>query len=413
MVKQRHIIQIIFFIFIVTYTLTISRYGTGLLNNRNILIHFSIWIVAFGFSFHTGKAIYLIIPVLLSLLNEWIYNHYNLDLYHGQSRVKLFYDLATQDFIKAKKGDVNFTEGVYIDRNGKNLTQTQAKKITATDSLERKFEELWHIMGLDKLSSHELSNISILDCGCGNGEFLRFCRERGVMATGLTISAEQATLIRNKGYHVVEGSFTELYNEFIGQFDMIVFMGSLEHLEQGLPCHTKTRERQRKTWGRILQLCYHYFKKDSPYRYLFSSTLHLNPRFCGTSELNTLERAFGGAYQFNSLGDRLRDISELYGYQTMYSRDMTYHYYMSSIVGKNHFGRPMELSSERILVGIPGCLFIHPSIYFMIMYGYQGLWMWQFDGKRHLYNDGMDTCHLLDSDQRPATLWWDIMKCPI
>lgn len=413
MVSQRNIIHIVFFVFILTYTLTIARYGTRLLNNKNILLHFSLWITAFAFSFYTDKAIYLLIPVILSILNEWIYNHYNRDLYHGQSRVKLFYDIATQDFVKANKGDINFTEGVYLDQDGQELDQINASKITATQSLERKFEELWRIMGLDQLSSRELSTISILDCGCGNGEFLRFCRERGAHATGLTISSEQAALILRNGDHVLEGSFTEFHNELIHQFDIIVFMGSLEHLEQGLPCHPKTRERQRKTWGHILQLCYHYFKKNSPYRYLFSSTLHLNPQFCGTWELNTLERAFGGAYQFNSLGDRLRDISEAYGYETIYSRDMTYHYYMSSMVGKNHFGRPMKLTSERVLVGVPGCLFIHPSIYFMIMYGYHGLWMWQFDGKPHLYNEGMDTCKLLPQEDRPATLWWDIMKCPL
>ena len=411
METQYTIIVVVFIIFILTYILAISRFGFEILHNKNIFLQFSMWIFAFSFAFYTHRAIFLVIPPLISLVNEWIYHHYNKDLYDGPSRIKLFYDLATRGFVEADGGDPNFTEGVYLDKAGNTLRPEICQHIDGQESLETKFLEIWRVLGLHKLKRDELSKIHILDMGCGNGEFLRFCRELGCQATGMTISTQQALSIQKKGFNVIEGSFVEYQPQLAKNFDIIVFMGSLEHLAQGVPCHPKTRQKQISNWSNILRLCHHYFKPESSFRLLFSSTLHLNPRFCGTPELNMLERAFGGAYQFDVSGDRLSDIANYQGYDTTYTKDMTYHYYMSSIVSKTHFGRPTAMNSEKAILVAPASIFIQPSIYHMLMYGYYGLWMWQFDGKRHLEREGIDTCKILHRDERPATLWWDVLSC--
>jgi SAM-dependent methyltransferase len=411
MVSQFSIIQVVFVVFIVTYVLAIARFGIGILHNKNIFLQFALWVVAFSFAFYTRRAIFLVIPPIISMVNEWAYHNYNKDLYDGNARVKLFYDLATRGFVEADGGDPNFTEGAYLDRAGNTLRPEVCQGIDAQESLEIKFREIWRIFGLNRLNKKQLASLRILDMGCGNGEFLRFCRSQGVSATGVTISSEQARSIREKGLDVMEGSFVEYHPELAGRYDIIIFMGSLEHLAQGLPCHSKTRQKQVENWSAILGICRRYFKDTTPYRLLFSSTLHLNPKYCGTTELNMLERAFGGAYQFDVEGDRLADIANRYGYETTLSRDMTYHYYMSSIVSKTHFGRPSPMTNEKGLLMAPTSLFIQPSIYYMMMYGYYGLWMWQFDGKRHLYREGIDTCQLLPREERPVTLWWDILSC--
>jgi|SRR5665213_50461 len=75
---------------------------------------------------------------------------------------------------------------------------------------------------------------SLLDVGCGWGGFLRFCAERGVEATGISLSSHQLAYARSS----LEDDGLEaqtLYQDFFTyeprrQFDAISLMGSIEHL---------------------------------------------------------------------------------------------------------------------------------------------------------------------------------------
>ena len=41
--------------------------------------------------------------------------------------------------------------------------------------------------------------MTLLDCGCGNGQWIDFCKKKGVDAIGLTFSQEQVDEIKSKG----------------------------------------------------------------------------------------------------------------------------------------------------------------------------------------------------------------------
>ena len=226
---------------------------------------------------------------------------------------------------------------------------------------------------------------------------------------GMTISSEQAKHVRSKGIPCVEGSYLDYHPRFLGRVDVVTFLGSLEHLANGVPCHVSTLREQRENWGKILQNCRRYFRRSSPYKRIYTTALHLNPSYCGSLEMYLLERAYGGAYSYYGRGERLAHVAQRHGYRTIYERDMTYHYYLSSVLDKNHFGNPAKLSLERALVTVPGALFINPQLLNIVLYGHYGIWMWQFDGKVHTYG-GSPLTFDSNQDTRPTTLWWSVLQ---
>jgi cyclopropane-fatty-acyl-phospholipid synthase len=91
----------------------------------------------------------------------------------------------------------------------------------------RKLEYAYDHLGLK-------SGASLLDVGCGWGGFLRFCAERGVEATGISLSRHQLAYARSR---LEDDGLTAqtLYQDFFTyephrQFDAISLMGSIEDL---------------------------------------------------------------------------------------------------------------------------------------------------------------------------------------
>jgi 2-polyprenyl-3-methyl-5-hydroxy-6-metoxy-1,4-benzoquinol methylase len=78
---------------------------------------------------------------------------------------------------------------------------------------------------------------SVLDIGCGRGEFLQLMREMGVPAKGIDLGAESVAMCRDKGLDAeVADLFTYPPLQTAGEFDGIFASQLVEHLEPaGLP----------------------------------------------------------------------------------------------------------------------------------------------------------------------------------
>ncbi len=95
------------------------------------------------------------------------------------------------------------------------------------DGATRKLEYAYEHLGLR-------AGATLLDVGCGWGGFLRYCAERGVEATGISLSRDQLAHARSRLDDEQLDAQT-LYQDFFTyeprrQFDAISLMGSIEDL---------------------------------------------------------------------------------------------------------------------------------------------------------------------------------------
>lgn len=74
---------------------------------------------------------------------------------------------------------------------------------------------------------------TILDLGCGTGEFLNYCRKRNHDAVGVDSNPTLAEKCRKNGFKVVLDNVCELTSFHGQQFNYAVCDNVLEHLDQG------------------------------------------------------------------------------------------------------------------------------------------------------------------------------------
>ncbi len=85
---------------------------------------------------------------------------------------------------------------------------------------------------LDRLAPS--SETRILEIGCGWGGFVEEAAKRGHRITGVTVSSEQATLVRTRIQKSALGALAEVclqdYREVDGTYDAVVSIGMMEHV---------------------------------------------------------------------------------------------------------------------------------------------------------------------------------------
>ena len=386
-------------------------YKYSILINKNTLITLFVWLIAIYCSYTYKNNFILLFPIVLLVINEMLYYFFNMDVFDGPSRTKMFYDMTTLKFTLGDNGNSNLTEGLYLKNlNDTNSVMTieEAKqldpKVANTNKYKKMFMEL-------NIPTYEYENIKILDIGCGNGDFIKYCKTIGIQVTGLSISEQQILDIKKNGYDAHLGSYRELHKQFIHQFDVITFWGSLEHITNSYPCSKSGIEKADKMLETIFTHCKHYYKPTSPYKYLFTTTLHINRSVCNTMDAYIIERAYSGWYFMDEPGKRVGEKIEKYGFkQTKKNNDdYTYHYYLASKVDPSHFGLPANIDLLKILIGI-SAVFINPQILAMLVYTITGEWMWQFDGKSHYGEACLDCKYDNNRKTRPTTLVWTFNK---
>ncbi len=132
---------------------------------------------------------------------EWIAKHYD------SENMQLF---AVDETYQV------YTPGIYLSEDD-----------SLEEGAERKLEYAFESLGLKP-------GDTVLDVGCGWGGFVRYCAQRGVAATGISLSRHQLDFARGKLDE--EGlDATLLYQDFFtyeptARFDAISLMGSIEDL---------------------------------------------------------------------------------------------------------------------------------------------------------------------------------------
>ncbi len=388
---------------IVLHVVCFFQYDSSIFLNINTQLTLFVWL--FSILLSKNHKVFLALPLVLLVVNELCYKYFNLDIFSGPSRTALFYDLTTTYFIKNGKNNTNLTEGLYL----KNLedittvmTEEECKQLSPVEANQNKYKKLF----LDlKIPKEKYGEIRLLDIGCGNGDFIKYCKSIGIQASGLTISKNQVKELKDHDVH--HGSYRELQKQFIGKYDIITTWGCLEHITDSYPCSKEGEKKAKRILHKMMEYFKQYYKTDSPYKYFFNTTLHIKPNTNGW-EAYFMERAYAGWYFYDAPNETIGELIKEDGFTPLYSEDMTYHYYMATKIDPTHFGTPRNTTFYQILCTAAG-LFINPQISAMMIYTLNGLWMWQFDGKTHT-NENCNDCTLEERSKRPTTLIWSLHK---
>jgi 2-polyprenyl-3-methyl-5-hydroxy-6-metoxy-1,4-benzoquinol methylase len=381
--------------------------GSCVITNVNSLLTLTLWIVAIYLAIQHRTHLFLLLPLGILVLNELLYAGFNLDGLNGPARTKLFYDITTTYFIQ-DGNNTNLTEGMYlkdIHNDHSIMTAEEANQLPFGEANLRKFQKFF--LYLDR--NLDYSKIRILDMGCGNGDFIKYCKSLGIQASGMSISKEQVKQMKKDGLDVYLGSYRELQPQFIGKYDIVTFWGSLEHMTQSYPCSKSGEKKAEKMIQKIMSHVKQYYHPSSPHKLLFNTTLHLNRKICkNTMNAYILERAYGGWYFYDEPKETLADKIQPIGFNKLKQADFTYHYYLATKIDLTHFGRPAEFNFYNLSALLFGAL-INPSFIFMSLYTLRGEWMWQFDNRLHT-DESCDSCTIVERDKRPTTLLWSLSQ---
>jgi len=407
--NSRYPLYLVFFILFLHLIISLVV-GTSAIMNVNTGITFTIWAFFIYLAYRYQQNLWLLGPIALFIINEILYVTLNVDGLDGASRTKLYYDITTTYFIKNGKNNTNLTEGLYLkdlNDNHSLMSVEEAKKMDPIEVSVNKYRKFFKYLNIEP---HEFKGLRILDIGCGNGDFIKYCQSLGIEITGMSISNQQVEELKKQGFDVYLGDYRELQPQFIGKYDIVTFWGSLEHIIQSYPCSKKGEKKADQMIKQVLSHVKQYYHPDSKYKLVFSATMHMNKEIC-KNRLSTyiLERAYGGWYFYESENNRVVDKAQQVGFTLLEVEDFSYHYYLATKIDRSHFGNPAELN----LYNIPALLFgllINPSLLFMSLYTLRGEWMWQFDNQLH-FDESCNSCTFeTDRSKRPTTLLWGLNK---
>ena len=94
--------------------------------------------------------------------------------------------------------------------NKLNVDIDEAKKLDPIKANDLRFKKVFMELEIEQLSNEEKSQLHILDMGCGNGDFLHYCKNIGIHAVGITISPEQCHLLKQQNLEVYDNLFESL-----------------------------------------------------------------------------------------------------------------------------------------------------------------------------------------------------------
>lgn len=91
--------------------------------------------------------------------------------------------------------------------------------------------------------------LTLLDVGCGSGEFLNIAKQRGWDVTGVEPLTDAAQVARDRGLTVHTGTLEDV--ELSAQFDVVTAFHVLEHMPDG-PVFLKTLAARAKRGGHVV-----------------------------------------------------------------------------------------------------------------------------------------------------------------
>ncbi len=331
---------------------------------RNILIHLSLILVSGSIPTY----------ILLFLMLEILEYRFNIKIWSQQERTSNCYDWFEHYLPQNYDKDLNkdYSESLFDGNSG----------LTIEAATLRKFDYIFRELNLSE-------GQTLLDCGCGTGVWMLYCKGRGVNVVGLTLSKEQAQIVKSKGLDARVQDYREYLPSFQSYFDAISLIGSTEHtcLSQGaLTGDSTCCDRCIADRIKLFKMLKGYLKTNGK---MFISGLVKNskrtPAYTDMFYNYILERHYGGYYSYYE--DYIKAL-EASGLHIISSKDTTKDYFWTSVRCPDHFGyfciNMKQNVADKIIYFVKG-LFTDPFLWHHFIYHISNAWMWQFGGYKKQY----------------------------
>ena len=376
-----------------------------LFNNKIIFMNALFTIIGVFLYNKNNNKYLLFLNIIIFIINEILYRFCLVDIYPAEEKTKMFYDITDiwhykNYFTNDTRGTGNYTDGYYPNEESKNDTQEENDI--------RKFNNWIKILNIQP-------GESVIECGCGSGEFLKYLKTKNITPVGITLSELATNRLNSEGIECHQHDYKEPNPKLNNRFDHILFPSTLEHLTHHfINCPDKLFEKQQEIVEKLVKNISPWFNPNSSKQHLYVASLHCRSykSFNKTFPAHLLERTYAGSYLPDEKGKRMNDIIDKTNlFKTFYSDDRTFDYYYASIKNKNHFGYPGSFDTPARYISLLALIvspWVYPFLIYMFIYSKLGVWMWQFDGKYHPLGCDINKCEL--TNKRWVTYYYFVMK---
>ena len=311
-------------------------------------------------------AIYYAIFIVFEILDIFV----GIRIWSQKERTEKCYDWFVQ-YLKQDYGIIDgenvydYSENIYLDDFD----------ISSKQSLQNKYELIYNELNLSP-------GKKLLDCGCGIGTWMEYCKGRGIEVVGVTLSEEQRKIVSKKGLEVYVKDYRVLDNKFIGQFDAISLLGSTEHITISSGYY-QVEKNSYNDYSNVFSIMKQYLKPDGK---LLLTVLVQNkpsddwPSITDHFQAYVCDRHYGGYYSHTKIISKAITDNGL----TVNSiNDYTRPYHWISVAEPDHFGHwwvPWGESPLNKITYILKGLATDPFLLHHWLYYGMDTWMWQFGG---------------------------------
>ncbi|CAB9502177.1 Cyclopropane-fatty-acyl-phospholipid synthase [Seminavis robusta] len=227
--------------------------------------------------------------------------------------------------------------------------------------------------------------MTVIDIGCGCGDWLNYLRTRGVNGIGVNITPTQVKVCRERGLTVlltdwkkIEGN-AEFEKLLFGMADAVTCWDTIEHYVPAK--YAKSEPMKDVIYTKLFQLIQKCLRPDTKVGRAWTSCLHY-----GTSKKTLLRRYndylldkfHSGCYP-NYERRQLNQNAERAQFRQLFEQNLTEDYYMTSVLSPSHFGRHKHSMTIYRAVVLFLVVFLDPNWLPRFLWMNQEAWMDQFN----------------------------------